>query len=354
MLIGPFPDPITGVSLANRTVLQCLKECESFRPDYINTSYPEFEEGIGTFTWSKFFFYLSLNLQFHKLIQADAIYITPGQTFYGVLKYALFIIFSSLQNKEIILHIHGNHLRNEYESLSGIKKKIFHFLLSKGTKGIVLSETLRKNLSPFMEEKRIHVLFNFAEGYLVDAENEKDFSGMRIVYLSSLMKEKGIFILLEALLELEKRKINYQARIAGNMDPKSKEAILAVMGKLKNTVYLGTVEGTEKKRLLQWSNVFVLPTFYKMEGQPISIIEAMATGNLIVSSRLEGIMDLMRHKEQGFFLKDNSTENLVETLIFIDKNMDLTQKIALNNKDYFLKDFTLSRFREQLLKILNN
>lgn len=354
MLIGPFPDPITGVSLANRTVLQCLKECESFRPDYINTSYPEFEEGIGTFTWSKFFFYSSLNLQFHKLIQADAIYITPGQTFYGVLKYALFIIFSSLQNKEIILHIHGNHLRNEYESLSGIKKKIFHFLLSKGTKGIVLSETLRKNLSPFMEEKRIHVLFNFAEGYLVDAENEKDFSGMRIVYLSSLMKEKGIFILLEALLELEKRKINYQARIAGNMDPKSKEAILAVMGKLKNTVYLGTVEGTEKKRLLQWSNVFVLPTFYKMEGQPISIIEAMATGNLIVSSRLEGIMDLMRHKEQGFFLKDNSTENLVETLIFIDKNMDLTQKMALNNKDYFLKNFTLSRFREQLLKILNN
>ncbi len=354
MLIGPFPDPITGVSLANRTVLQCLKECESFRPDYINTSYPEFEEGIGTFTWSKFFFYSSLNLQFHKLIQADAIYITPGQTFYGVLKYALFIIFSSLLNKEIILHIHGNHLRNEYESLSGIKKKIFHFLLSKGTKGIVLSETLRKNLSPFMEEKRIHVLFNFAEGYLVDAENEKDFSGMRIVYLSSLMKEKGIFILLEALLELEKRKINYQARIAGNMDPKSKEAILAVMGKLKNTVYLGTVEGTEKKRLLQWSNVFVLPTFYKMEGQPISIIEAMATGNLIVSNRLEGIMDLMRHKEQGFFLKDNSTENLVETLIFIDKNMDLTQKIALNNKDYFLKDFTLSRFREQLLKILNN
>ena len=261
---------------------------------------------------------------------------------------------ASLLNKEIILHIHGNHLRNEYESLSGIKKNIFHFLLSKGTKGIVLSETLRKNLSPFMEEKRIHVLFNFAEGYLVDAENEKDFSGMRIVYLSSLMKEKGIFILLESLLELEKRKINYQARIAGNMDPKSKEAILAVMGKLKNTVYLGTVEGTEKKRLLQWSNVFVLPTFYKMEGQPISIIEAMATGNLIVSNRLEGIMDLMRHKEQGFFLKDNSTENLVETLIFIDKNMDLTQKMALNNKDYFLKNFTLSRFREQLLKILNN
>jgi glycosyltransferase involved in cell wall biosynthesis len=205
-----------------------------------------------------------------------------------------------------------------------------------------------------MEEKRIHVLFNFAEDYLLDPENKKDFSGMRIVYLSSLMKEKGIFILLEALLELEKRNLNYQARIAGNMDPKSKEAILAVMGKLKNTVYLGTVEGTEKKRLMQWSNVFVLPTFYKMEGQPISIIEAMATGNLIVTARLEGIMDLMRHKEQGFFLEDNSTENLVETLIFIEKNMDLTERIALNNKDYFLKNFTLSRFREQLLKILNN
>ena len=59
---------------------------------------------------------------------------------------------------------------------------------------------------------------------------------------------------------------------------------------LEHTDYIGIVNGKAKKNLLEWGNVFVLPTFYKMEGQPISILEAMATKNLVVTTNHAGIL----------------------------------------------------------------
>ena len=103
---------------------------------------------------------------------------------------------------------------------------------------------------------------------------------LRIFYLSNLMKEKGIFCLLNALKNLEKNNIIYKAKIAGNIDQKYSKEILNLFTELKNAEYIGVVNGDDKKNLLKWGNVFVLPTFYKMEGQPISILEAMATGNV--------------------------------------------------------------------------
>ena len=135
LLIGPFPLPISGVSLANKVVKEILIESPNFEVRSINTSYNEFNEKLGKLTFRKLFFYLALNFQVFKIFANDTIYITPGQTFYGITKYSLFILLAALLKKEIIIHVHGNYLRYEYQSLNGIKKKIFYYLLSKTTKG---------------------------------------------------------------------------------------------------------------------------------------------------------------------------------------------------------------------------
>ena len=51
----------------------------------------------------------------------------------------------------------------------------------------------------------------------------------------------------------------------------------------------------------------MLPTYYKMEGQPISILEAMATGNVILTTRHAGIPDVVTDGKHGrFFEKKNA------------------------------------------------
>ena len=352
LIIGPFPNPISGVSIANKVVEEILNADLNFTVENINTSYPIFDEQIGEFSIQKFFFYLRINSSFFKVLKNNIIYITPGQTFFGVLKYALFIVAASALRKELIIHVHGNYLGKEYQSLKGFKRVLFYFLVSRFTKGIVLSNSLKHNLTPFLEDKNIFSLPNFAQDYLYKEDKKFVKDELRIFYLSDLMKEKGIFCLLNALKNLEKNNIIYKAKIAGNIDQKYSKEILNLFTELKNAEYIGIVNGDDKKNLLEWGNVFVLPTFYKMEGQPISILEAMATTNLVVTTNHAGISDVFQDKINGYFVEKNNKNSIEKILSYLAANKSELKKIAEYNKTFFLNNFTVDIFKKNLLEII--
>jgi len=352
LLIGPFPGPLSGVSIANQVVSEVLIDDSQFEVDLINTSYSRFDEEIGKFSFKKIFFYLALYLNIFKIFKHKIIYITPGQTFYGILKYGFFIILGSIFRKELILHVHGNHLGEEYKSLNGIKKYIFYCLVSKFSKGIVLSDSLKHNLTPFIDQGSIFCLPNFAQDYLYEEDKNLVNDELRIFYLSNLMKEKGIICLLKALKNLEKYNITYKAKIAGNIDEKFSKEILQLLNELENTKYVGVVNGEAKKNLLKWGNIFVLPTFYKMEGQPISIIEAMATKNVVVTTNHAGILDIFKDKVNGYLVKKNSIKSIQDILTYIAINKSEIEKIATYNKEFFLENFTVNTFKKNLIKII--
>lgn len=351
LIIGPFPNPISGVSLANKVVKEALDASPFFETQIIDTSYSEFEEDLGVFSLKKTLFYLKINFKIYKIFRNNIIYITPGQTFFGVAKYSLFIILSSLLKKELIVHVHGNYLKTEYETLKGKKKQVFKFLISKFSKGIVLSNSLRKNLTPFLEEKMIYVLPNFAQSFLM-SEKKAENNTLKIIYLSNLMKEKGIFALLDSLKEMENNGVRYEAKIAGNIDQKYLEEIQKKVSNLSHVTYLGIVKGEKKKELLNWGTVFVLPTYYSMEGQPISIIEAMATENVIITTNHAGIPDIIKDKINGFFVQKNNESDLTNQLTSLSENLQVVEKIAKENKKYFLENFTEEKFKERLIKIV--
>ena len=351
-MIGPFPKPTTGVSLANAVVKDILEESQDFKVEFINTSLDHFDEKVGSFSFHKLFFNLKFNFKATKVLFNDIVYLTPGQTFFGLAKYSVFIVLASLFNKEIIIHVHGNHLGTEYKNLKGWKRRYFKWLLSKTTKGIVLSKSLRPNLSPFIPENAIFELNNFAEDYLFADLQSQKVEKLQLIYLSNLMEEKGILVLLDALAKLEANHIPYEAKIAGNIDITNEDVIKAKLAQLKNTSYVGVVNGESKKDFLGWGNTFVLPTFYTMEGQPISILEAMATQNVIVTTAHAGIPDVVENLVHGFFVEKEKERSIYECLVYLHKNLDKVESIATSNHTYFLENFSRKQFQSNLIAIL--
>lgn len=357
LLIGPFPEPTTGVSLANQVVYEELSKNDDFEVSKVNTSFSSFDEKLGAVSINKLWFYLKLQIYFLKVFQNDIIYITPGQTFYGVVKYALYIIAATLSRKQIIQHIHGNFLGKQYHLLTGFKKKVFHYLMSKTDKGIVLSESLRPNFVPFIKSEKIYVLKNFVidELFLEDEMIEnKNYTDLRIVYLSNLMAEKGIFDLLESLTMLEEKNIPYSAKIAGNIAPENLEKAKRYFDMLKHTEYIGVVDKAHKVQLFTWSNVFVLPTYYTMEGQPISILEAMATGNVVLTTPHAGIPDVFEDGTHGYFVTAQQPLTIANKLEYILDNSTALQKIAHYNATQAREEYRVSKFMNNLLDIIND
>jgi glycosyltransferase involved in cell wall biosynthesis len=56
--------------------------------------------------------------------------------------------------------------------------------------------------------------------------------------------------------------------------------------------YAGFVKGEQKEKLLREADVFCFPTFYPNENQPVNLIEAMAFGLPIVTTRWRSLPEL--------------------------------------------------------------
>ncbi|WP_075591516.1 glycosyltransferase family 4 protein [Labilibacter marinus] len=354
LLIGPMPNPITGVSLANKVVVDYLSTFhENVRIDFINTNFNivEEKEKIGRLSLKKGLFYFRLYKYVGRIRKYDKIYITTGQTFFGVLKYFIFFLIAKFYSKELIVHIHGNHVWKEYTELLGLKRKIFFKTLSMADKGIVLSESLRKNLSPFIPNDKIFVLNNFVEDYLISESIRKENNKLNIVFLSNLMREKGILDLLETLILLKSEGVAFKAKIAGGIDESMQDVLEDYFIKLKGYVeYQNVIVGNEKKSLLNWGNVFVLPTKFD-EGQPISILEAMSTGNIILTTKKGGIIDIFEEGVNGFYIKENSPKSILSALLKINHNIKNYEYISVHNFKEAKKKYRVQNFIDNLHNI---
>ena len=68
-----------------------------------------------------------------------------------------------------------------------------------------------------------------------------------------------------------------------------------------------TIAGDEKEKLYSEADIFLLPTYYLGEGQPISIIEALSYGLPVISTNFRGIPEQIKNNENGIphiFLSD--------------------------------------------------
>lgn len=353
LLIGPIPPPITGNSLANQIIIENItKHSDQYSIDSINTSYHSLEN-LGKFSIRKVLFYTKMYRYILKILNADIVYLTPGLTFFGIVKNAPFIYLARILGKEIIVHIHSNHLHREYKQSSYWKRIIIKSILSRANKGIVLSNSLKHNLTPFINEKNIYELFNFVEDELFTKQPELHLDYLRILYISNLIPEKGIFDLLDALLILKKQNIKFTAQIAGAIDKAHKSKIQEKLDALAdNVTYLGIIKGEQKREAFLSGNVFILPTYHYIEGQPIAILEAMATANVVLTTNHAGIPDIFEDGINGYYVQKKSPTDIAEKFIKISNKLDDHKNIMKHNQNVAEEKYRVKHFITNFIRIL--
>lgn len=350
LMIGPFENPITGVTVCNDLILRRLIK-NKISVNYINTSLDKFDENVGKISVKKVIYFLKFYFLFYKVWNKDVIYITPGHTFLGIIKYSSFILIGRLLKKTIIIHIHSNTLLNSYNESNKVKKRIMAFVISKASRGIVLSKSLIINLTPFLPRDRIEVLFNFVENDFLLSKNEiisKNHDKIRIVYLSNLMTQKGIFYLLDAFKLMSKNGISYEAKLAGSIDKTIEESLKSEF-KFTNVEYKGVLKGEEKRDLLKWGNVFVFPSFLT-EGLPLSILENMACGNVIITTKHPSLEEI-KDEADLIFINKKSSEDIYNKITRCFDDKENLKKSALMNYQFIQLAGSEDLFFKKLITI---
>jgi glycosyltransferase involved in cell wall biosynthesis len=147
-----------------------------------------------------------------------------------------------------------------------------------------------------------------------------------ISYLGRIQEYKGLDQVIKVLPNLDKKIVfMIMGKDAGG---KNKLAKLAKNLNVRDRVIFTKVSDTEKLIGLDVSEVFTLPSEWEAFG--IVILEAMARGNAIISTKTEGGEFLVK-KENGFVYDFGDLKRLEESINVLFKNKQLREKIKKNN-----------------------
>lgn len=303
VFIAQFPPPIHGLSEAV-SVLFNSDIKNKFLLKKINTT-------VNRAFLKNLFMLITSN--------ADIAYLTLSQTKLGNIRDLLFMIVAIIKHQKLVLHLHGGYYRTLLESELGFTQKYLNYkVLRKSSCVIVLGKSLRHIFDGIVSNEVITEVPNCVDKKYVmnkhafknKIDNIKRKHTIHVLYLSNFIKSKGYLEIIEcaklALNELDRDEIHFDfaGKFFTEFEKKEFEKFVRD-NHLQNIVtYHGIVTGTKKIELLKSADIFMLPTRYPKEGQPISIIEAMANGCYIVTTRFAGIPDLFPDNKQTGVLLD--------------------------------------------------
>jgi len=173
-----------------------------------------------------------------------------------------------------------------------------------------------------------------------------------IIYIGRLYPVKGVEYLIKAMNLIKNKEPNTKLILIG--DGSEKEKLREMVKKLNLddcVIFLPQVSNQNIPKYTVASDVFVLPSL--SEGFPLTILEAMASGLPIVTTRICGLPEIIKEGENGFLVEPANPEQLAEKILFILENDESRAKISANNKES-VKQYSWENIIDKLEKIYLN
>jgi glycosyltransferase involved in cell wall biosynthesis len=112
---------------------------------------------------------------------------------------------------------------------------------------------------------------------------------IKIAYIGRLLKSKGIQDLISAVKRVRKTNSKLELHVYGSTDPGNKDSInLVDFNSNENIIFHG--HSNNIKQALKDNHIVSLPSYYG-EGIPRSLIEALASGRMIITTNHPGCRD---------------------------------------------------------------
>jgi glycosyltransferase involved in cell wall biosynthesis len=379
------PPPFHGQSYMVKLMLAGLREAGRSNPTrrlqlfHVDAKLSSNLETIGKFRWSKVLLLLKYCFKAwrHRFThQADAFYYIPAPGKRNALYRDWIVMFFCRPIfKKIILHWHAVGLGEWIEKEAvGWERWITYRLLGGADLSIVLSEFGRADAMRLFPRK-IDIVANgipdpcpdFDQSVLPERQrrfrerNEGRQKNFTVLFVGACTAAKGVFATLDAVAILNQRwnarrsLITARLIIAGDFaSPKEREQFQnrirqpdlngAPTG--ESVSYEGFVAGEAKNKLFRKADCLCFPTRYAAEGQPVTILEALAFGLSIVATRWRGIPELLAGSEAQ--LIDNqdpaSVADSLEKLAMMES--------AISSRKVFFENYRLERFVDNLQKAI--
>lgn len=245
------------------------------------------------------------------LISAKAVYINSA-THYSWYRKGAIAILSSLFRKPVFMQLHGGAL-GCFLAQQGVLGRFFSRAVFRSlTCALVITDEhcmLARNWGARCVERLDN--FSLSPGVLRDSFFERD--SIKITYVGGLLKEKGVFELIDAMKLLAVRGVRFTLDCVGDGPERSALELRCKELSLDKVVFFhGWVKSGLVLDVLKEQDVLVLPSYF--EAQPLVVIEAMMSGCLVVASNVGDVSRMLANGECGYILDSISPSCIADTI----------------------------------------
>jgi glycosyltransferase involved in cell wall biosynthesis len=359
LFVAPLPKPITGQSIACELLFNSIKK--KYTVNLIDINKKSFNQGFNSLL--RFFVIVAILRKIYlRKVNVDLIYFTVSESMAGLLKDIAIYIICWFKLHRMVIHLHGGAgMRFLLSKKHPLLRFINSFFLKRIGGVIVLGDRLKSIYVGLVPAGKLYVVPNFAndeffvERSTISAKFDS-LAPLRLLFLSNLLPGKGHVELLAAfaLLPVEHRRrlrVDFAGGFESSHDEKQFRQQVQNVEDMEIHVH-GVVQGEHKRQLLEKAHLFCLPTYYPYEGQPISILEAYASGCAVMTTDHSGIFDTFTPGMNGLEVLPRNSQSIATALIQALAQPEKLYEFAKNNSLHANQKYRASIHLEALEKII--
>ena len=324
-IVGRFPPPRDGQTIFTQCLSDLLAdayEVRNFSTSHIGTDLqPKGTARLGATALH----YLRLKPRLRRALSDNApvIWCSISSQLLGHWRDLITITPCFKPGQKIIASIHWGNFSDVFERhLTGPTARR---LVRRIDRYVIQSASLAGTLTGWIPDDKLRVIPNYvppcATTKELSAKAQSDAGGrnLRVLYLSNMIAEKGYLDVLEALALAKRQGMDVEADFAGRWnsqhDADAFEARIGALGLRGMVRAHGPVADRQRvQALFLAADVFVLPTYYPVEAQPMTIIEALSAGTPVIVTRHASIEEMVREGREALFVAPRTPEAIVHAL----------------------------------------
>lgn len=243
-------------------------------------------------------------------------------------------LVGKLRRIPVITTLRGNDVANLGSSF--IRRVAIKLLLTTSSHVVSVSSEMNRTLLEFFPEYREkfrHIGNGVDESFFHTVQPEAQNCPLRLLCVGSLIERKQVAVAIEALAEAG---VNARLTIAGDGPERSKlESLVNQLCQKENVEFLGSVPPEHVAVVLSQHDALILCS--RSEGRPNVVIEAMASGKAVVSTRLPGVTELIEHNRNGLLFSVGDIDALAKNIKYLQKYPGKRRELGSAAKEKILR-----------------
>jgi glycosyltransferase involved in cell wall biosynthesis len=214
--------------------------------------------------------------------------------------------------------------------------QLLQYLVSRQSQRIVsVSDDITKNLGSTYGvkiAKKIMTISNFVDLSHFSHKRKGNYDKVRVLFLARIHREKGIIFLIDALSKLKQTHADdftkIDLHIVGKGPELEQAQVLSAKYGLDGSVkFDGEVLNDRVPKILTEFDIYLFPILGK-EGQPFSLIEAMAAGLVPIASDINGPRGIVEDGRSGILFEPGNEDAFIEAFLSLINNKDDVAKLG--------------------------